>query len=1060
MRVRAWSLCSLLLLCLQPFQATAGQEATARQEAAAANDNATTLEERRAALDHLQEAARLFLSAGEPIEAARTLNRAGRLQLLMNEPRKSIQAHNEALRLIQSSSDNRTEVDGLNGLAAALMRLQKADEAEAVLRRSISLSLQEGYTAGQAEALLTLSDRQNYVNHSLALQTAQQALSLWQTLNDKAAQARTHYQMGDCYLAQNLVSEATENYLAMLQLARELGDRSQEAAALIALGFAEYRKGNWTGEMVYLSQAQSLVDENDPFKMGQITFGLAEALSESGLPDQALIHFQQALIYLRQTQNPNNVGYALWQIGCTYYRLGNYSEAITQLNLALAADEPDGILAAQCHEFLGRIYLATGDRTAALSHLQLALNVYSKTANPKEAAQARAIMGQVFEQQGQFQRAADYYKQALTAFEKLSDTVNAATVYYALGKLELNRGDYDSAEKYLSQSVSFTENLRRVSTSRDLAAAFSANVHERYVSYIECLMRKHYANPAEDLNVRAFETSELARGRSLAELLRSTQTNLVTGIDPQLAEREKSLRQSLRVKEDYRVTLLGTSYKKGELDALEKELSRLESEYQQVTATIRAQYPAYAQVTKPLAWTLPQIQKHVVADDQTLLLEYSLGAQQSYLWVVSRTELLSYELPGRAEIESEARRFYDLLTATQPKPGLTLDLQQERVRQAEGQLPAVTATLSKLLLGPVADKLGTKRLLIVADGPLQYIPFQVLVLPGKTDPNASSSQVNANEQRRLISDHEIINEPSASILALVLSESANRRPPDNTVAVLADPVFESDDPRIASAGRPAAGSTGPDKEIEFHQALRDVNLSGDGHIPRLLASRDEADAIMSVAPWRSGFQAMDFEASRATVMKTDLSGYRVVHFATHGLLNNEHPELSGVVLSLFDRKGQPQDGFLRLHDIYNLKLPVDLVVLSACNTGLGKDVKGEGLIGLTRGFMYAGASSVVASLWKVDDEATAELMRLFYGYMLRDGLSAAAALRKAQLTMSQQKRWQAPYYWAGFVIQGQYLPSQRVSRFPFSHLALWLIPAALVSAAGLYALRRRRKILV
>jgi CHAT domain-containing protein len=573
-------------------------------------------------------------------------------------------------------------------------------------------------------------------------------------------------------------------------------------------------------------------------------------------------------------------------------------------------------------------------------------------------------------------------------------------------------------------------------------------------------MRKHQVNPTQHLDVRAFETSELARGRSLAELLRSTQTNLALGLDPELAQREKFLRQSLRVRENFKVSLLAKQYTQEELKAVDSELMRLEAEYKQVTDTIMARYPSYAQVTKPLAWTLPQIQKQVVADDQTLLLEYSLGAQQSYLWVVSRTELSSYELPGQAEIETEARRFYDLLTASQPKPGISISLQQEQARQAEQQLPAVTATLSKLLLGPVADKLGTKRLLIVADGPLQFIPFQVLVLPDKTDQNTSSSKVTASQQRPLISDHEIINEPSASILALVLSESANRRPPDNAVAVLADPVFESDDPRITLAARPGAGSTGQDKQIEFHQALRDVNLSGDGHIPRLLASRDEADAIMSVTPWRSGFQAMDFEASRATVMKTDLSAYRVVHFATHGLLNNEHPELSGVVLSLFDRQGQPQDGFLRLHDIYNLKLPVGLVVLSACNTGLGKDVKGEGLIGLTRGFMYAGASSVIASLWKVDDEATAELMRLFYGYMLRDGLSPAAALRKAQVSMSQQKRWQAPYYWAGFVIQGQYLPSQTVSRFPFPRIALWLVFAAVVSAAGLYALRRRRKIIV
>ena len=365
-----------------------------------------------------------------------------------------------------------------------------------------------------------------------------------------------------------------------------------------------------------------------------------------------------------------------------------------------------------------------------------------------------------------------------------------------------------------------------------------------------------------------------------------------------------------------------------------------------------------------------------------------------------------------------------------------------------------------MILAPVAPKLKTMRLLIVPDGALQYIPFQVLTVPANRQQNDSETDAVVAGDRPLIADHEIVYEPSASTLALLLSDTAKRKPASNTVAVLADPVFEVDDSRIHAADRSkAANMTAELQQSDLQRTARDVGLTIDGRgISRLLATRAEADAIMSVTPWWSGFKAMGFEASRATVMRTDLGNYRIVHFATHGLLNNEHPELSGIVLSLFDQKGQPQDGFLRLHDIYNLKLPVDLVVLSACNTGLGKDVKGEGLIGLTRGFMYAGASSVVASLWKVDDEATAELMRLFYGYMLRDGLSPAAALRKAQVTMSQQKRWQSPYYWAGFVIQGQYIQNGQASRLPIPRLALWLLGAAIVTAAAFYALKRRRKI--
>jgi CHAT domain-containing protein len=145
-----------------------------------------------------------------------------------------------------------------------------------------------------------------------------------------------------------------------------------------------------------------------------------------------------------------------------------------------------------------------------------------------------------------------------------------------------------------------------------------------------------------------------------------------------------------------------------------------------------------------------------------------------------------------------------------------------------------------------------------------------------------------------------------------------------------------------------------------------------------------------------------------------------VHFATHGLLNSEHPELSGVVLSLVDEQGKSVDGFLRLHEIYNLNLPAEMVVLSACQTALGKEIKGEGLVGLVRGFMYAGSPRVVASLWKVDDVATAELMKHFYSGVLTEGMRPAAALRAAKVEMWKQKRWHAPYYWAAFELQGEW----------------------------------------
>jgi CHAT domain-containing protein len=190
---------------------------------------------------------------------------------------------------------------------------------------------------------------------------------------------------------------------------------------------------------------------------------------------------------------------------------------------------------------------------------------------------------------------------------------------------------------------------------------------------------------------------------------------------------------------------------------------------------------------------------------------------------------------------------------------------------------------------------------------------------------------------------------------------------------------------------------------------------------RLLSTRREAAAILALVPERERMQALDFDASLTTALRPELGEYRIVHFATHGMLNTIHPDLSGIVLSLVDEAGRRQDGFLRLQDIYNLKLPAELVVLSACQTGLGKEIKGEGLVGLTRGFMYAGTPRIVASLWKVDDRATSELMKRFYqGLLGPEALRPAGALRQAQLTIWKEKQWREPYYWAAFVLQGEW----------------------------------------
>jgi CHAT domain-containing protein len=291
---------------------------------------------------------------------------------------------------------------------------------------------------------------------------------------------------------------------------------------------------------------------------------------------------------------------------------------------------------------------------------------------------------------------------------------------------------------------------------------------------------------------------------------------------------------------------------------------------------------------------------------------------------------------------------------------------------------------------------------------LQYLPFGALPVPHPPAPPRPRAA-----WAPLIAEHEVVHLPSASALAVLRRELAGRQPAEKAVAVMADPVFSADDPRVKSGGKTqAGGAAAPD----LTRAIDDVR----GDLRRLLMTRGEAETILSVTPFNAGLKALDFQADRVMATSDELSRYRIVHFATHGLLNSQHPELSGLALSLVDERGRPQDGFLRLHEIFNLRLPAELVVLSACQTGLGKEVKGEGLVGLTRGFMYAGAARVVASLWRVDDTATAELMKLFYRRMLRDGMRPAAALREAQVEMWKRAPGRSPFYWAGFVLQGEW----------------------------------------
>jgi len=390
-------------------------------------------------------------------------------------------------------------------------------------------------------------------------------------------------------------------------------------------------------------------------------------------------------------------------------------------------------------------------------------------------------------------------------------------------------------------------------------------------------------------------------------------------------------------------------------------------------------------------------------DNRTALLAYFLGDRVSYLWAVTRSRISVHTLPSRERIEFEARKLYTLLATRERQKGETEKERYDRVQRSDAEYWKTAAGLSKTLLGEAARDLGVDRLVVVGDGALNRIPFSALPRP-EGDPVA--------EPRPLVTRYEIVRLPSVAIWKALAGRRLASAVPEKRLAVLADPVLDTRDPRLSSREKPTTVLA-----ASPFTTLRGVP-SAVSRMPRLLSTREEAKRILKLVPEGEEFEALGFDANLSLVASGELADYEVVHFATHGVVNSEHPELSGIVLSLFDPEGNPEKGFLRLHDIYDLKLPVRLVVLSACSTGLGKEIRGEGLIGLVGGFLSSGTQGVIASYWDVEDDATAELMSRFYRHLFVEGLSPSKSLQMAQASMWSEKKWLSPELWGAFEFQG------------------------------------------
>ncbi len=945
----------------------------------AAEQNAQgTAEAYHRALVYYREALGTWRLLGERRAEAQTLQCLALLCHRLDERQTALELFEQALALWRTLGDRGFEATALNDAAVIHQELGDADLARDLYVRAKDLYNQLGDDYSQAATQNNLcflehrrgaleAARDCYLETLPALRRAGVRHSLASLLTNLGG---VHFQLGEPSKARRYFNEA-------LELQREIGDLKGEAQLLNNLATLERYLGAWQEALSHYGQALELRRRaEDRWGEAKTLNNIGYAYLSLGEVDRAQGSLERALELRRELDDRSGQAVALINLGRVYHQQGNPAKALAFRRKALELRQELGQQrdVARAHLWLARDLRALGNTTAALAELERSLVLFEDTSDRRFEARARSDRGRLLLELGRSGDALQDLRTALALSLQVRDSAGEAETLVLLAEARQQLDQLEAAREHVRAAVELLETMRAGVGIPELRASFLSARHRAYELDVELAMGLHDRRPGDGYDLIALEASERAHARDLLDLLSSSRIDLDRLIDPALVERRALLEDRWRFLAQRRLRASGAG-----AAALDRELDGIAIELDRFAADIRREYPGYAGLVRPRILDAKAIR--ALLDPETALIEIALCERRSFLWWITAATIDSFELPGRSELEALAVAAHRQLSAV-----------EHEIDGAASSDGGPVAALGRLLLDPLADRLASQRLVVVADGALHLLPF--VALP---QPELVSEKILARAP--LLLRHEVVQLPSASVLAVL------RRPRGHvsawTAAILADPILGPADPRWLGESPQKASQT------------------PSGGFDRLPATGREAAAIRALAPPEEIFLALGADADRETVLGDAFRDARVVHFATHGVIDADRPQLSGLMLSETGADGDP-GGFFGLRDIYGLELSAELVVLSGCRTALGKAVRGEGLVGLTRGFMHAGAPRVIASLWRVEDRATAELMAGFYRALWHDGLAPAAALRSAQMAMRSKGRYRDPYYWAGFVIQGDW----------------------------------------
>ncbi len=921
-----------------------------------------TVEAWREAAVHHQRATVDWLAAGDETEAARDLYAQAVLERLVDEPAAALETAREAVERFRHLADPLLESFALNELGLNHWTLGSLDAARQAFADSAELVDVHGdaYIAAAVASNLCLMDLSS---GALAAGRACYQRSLPTIEGARAAQIESAARINLGRIAEHLgePEEALEHYRRALEIQVTGGDRRGQARTLSNLGVLLSGLGELDAAMARYAEAVAIIEEiGDPRWLSRVLSNIGYAYRSVGEPRRASISFERALELSRQAGDRRGEAATLDNLGLVRRDLGQPDEALDFHLQALDLRRQDGQRQGEALTLrrLAEAYSKLGQQEDARARLGEAVTLAGELGDRQNEAVSRQALGEIHLRRGEIEDARQEFGEALRLVADSGLRKSEAKILYGLARVEHAGGRSQAARRHLAAALEKLEVLRAEIDSPDLRTSHSSLQRSALELDVDLLMEAHRTDLAAGYHLRALEAAERARARTLVELFLEADVDLTAGADPQLLARRRSLVRRLDAKVE---RLADPKLDAGSRTILEADQQLLLQRLEVLDAKLREGSLAYGELVRPRALSAAEIQGLTGAE--TVLAVFLLGDSKSYLWRVTAAAVDVFELPARRSIEDAARRLHVLWS-------------ELRVEARSEDVSAAVELAGMLRLEELA---GKRRLAVIADGALHLVPFAALPVPaGEPD----------GPLRPLAVSTEVVSLPSASVLALDRrrhrEEAAVQTASESVkLAILADPVF------------------GPD-------------------YPRLPGSRAEAEAIVAVSSPETTLTAFGFEADLELLEDGRLRDYDVLHIATHGVIDAVNPALSGLVLSQVDAGGQPRRGFLRLHDVFGLRLDAELVVLSGCRTALGPVVRGEGLIGLARGFMHAGSRRVLASLWPVEDRATSVLMTHFYRAMWDQGSSPAAALAMAQRELASTRRHRDPYYWAGFVLLGDW----------------------------------------